>query len=91
MRQDEPDEPTELPAVVQDEYADVWNDFSEIPNLADLDNLISPSLLQDVQSSDGSAGCGIVTPRHHDLTPQDQSGMSSRSDNMYVKLDKPLR
>lgn len=86
MREDEPDEITGLPAVVQDDFSNVWNDFSGVPNLLDLDNLTSPSLLQDVQSSDGSAGCGIVTPQHYDFTFQDPSGTASGSDNMYVKL-----
>jgi hypothetical protein len=86
MREDEPDESTEIPVVVQDDYTNVWNDFSGIPNLSDLDNQISPSLLQDVQSSDGSAGCEIVTPQHYDFTTQDSSGMASAFDNMYVKL-----
>jgi hypothetical protein len=86
MREDEPDEATEIPVVVQDDYTNVWNDFSGIPSLSDLDNQISPSLLQDVQSSDGSAGCGIVTPQHYDFPTQDSSGMASAFDNMYVKL-----
>jgi hypothetical protein len=86
MREDEPDEITGLPAVVQDDFSNVWNDFSGVPNLLDLDNVTSPSLLQDVQSSDGSAGCGIVTPQHYDFTFQDPSGTASGSDNMYVKL-----
>ena len=86
MREDRPDEITGIPAVVQDDYSNAWNDFSGVPNLLDLDNLTSPSLLQDVQSSDGSAGCGIATPQHYDFTFQDPSGTASGSDNMYVKL-----
>jgi hypothetical protein len=81
MREDEAHEPTELPAELQDEHADVWHDFSEIPNFADLDSLIPPSLLQDGQSSDGSAGNEIVTPQHHDLSVQDQFEMPSGYDN----------
>ncbi|CAN9456838.1 unnamed protein product [Alternaria alternata] len=72
MREDEADEPTEIPAVVRDEHVDVWNDFSGMPDFTDLDGLLSPPLLQDVQSSDGSAGNEIITPQHHDLSLQDQ-------------------
>jgi len=67
---------------MQDDFSNAWNDVSGVPNLLDLDDLTSPSLLQDVQSSDGSAGCRIVTPQHYDFTFQDPSETASGSDNM---------
>ena len=84
LREDEADEPTGLPALVQDEYTDVWNDLSGMPSFADLDSLISPPLLQDVQSSDGSAGNEVITPQHHGLSLQAQFEMPSGCNNVYV-------
>ncbi|KAL1792097.1 hypothetical protein ACET3X_009848 [Alternaria dauci] len=84
MREDEADEPTGLSAVVQDEHADVWNDFPGMSNFTDLNSLTSPSLLQDVQSSDGSAGNEIITPQPHELIPQDQFEVPSGCNNAYT-------
>ncbi|KAH6839122.1 hypothetical protein B0T12DRAFT_490293 [Alternaria alternata] len=84
MREDEADEPTEIPAVVRDEHVDVWNDFSGMPDFTDLDSLLSPPLLQDVQSSDGSAGNEIITPQHHDLSLQDQFQVPSGCNDTYT-------
>jgi hypothetical protein len=86
MREDEADEPTEIPAVVRDEHVDIWNDFSGMPDFTDLDSLLSPPLLQDVQSSDGSAGNEIITPQHHDLSLQDQFQVPSGCNDTYVRL-----
>ncbi|KAI5374667.1 hypothetical protein J4E82_006535 [Alternaria postmessia] len=84
MREDEADEPTEIPAVVRDEHVDVWNDFSGMPDFTDLDSLLSPPLLQDVQSSDGSAGNEIITPQHHDLSLHDQFQVPSGCNDAYT-------
>ncbi|CAI9633704.1 unnamed protein product [Alternaria burnsii] len=84
MRGDEADEPTEILAVVRDEHVEVWNDFSGMPDFTDLDSLLSPPLLQDVQSSDGSAGNEIITPHHHDLSLQDQFQVPSGYNDVYT-------
>jgi hypothetical protein len=60
-RDGEADEPTESSVEGHSQYVNIMHDYSQAPNFIDQ---ISPSPLQDANSSAGSAGHEAVTPAY---------------------------
>jgi len=71
-REGEADESAGLPAEAHDEYANVLNNYPEMPNLTDYDSLISPPHMQDTYSSNESSGQGAITPGELDFSLPNQ-------------------
>ncbi|RAR07044.1 hypothetical protein DDE82_002986 [Stemphylium lycopersici] len=66
-REGEADESAGLPVEAHDEYANVLNNYPEMPNFADFDSMISPPHMHNTHSSNESSGQGAITPGEFDF------------------------